>query len=425
MITRNLLANNRGTAMVVSLLLLLVLTMLGTLFVAQTRTEVEISGHDQRSTQAFFNAEAGYAEMLARMSDPSDTASYIGPPVNDWQTNPGWGLYIVANNGDSSYDPDFADAASDGMDNNGNGSIDEDGETYTEISTVQSGGDAINYPWVKVRYRLNNTGQVVLFGDHDNSIVTPPRANLIRGWPILLVSAEGQQGNARRRVEVEAVKFPFDVPAAAVYAEDDDFKFNGTAFEVSGEDHDPVTWAPIPGNPEVAGIATTEDPDNISGAMHGNQINNVNGEGPEPSVDTAEADLDLEMLRDMYSPMADPVLPGGTYSNTNYGGLDDYKIVHVTGDMHVSGGIEGGGLLLIDGDLTCTGQFTWYGLVVVLGDIQFAGGGASIHIFGATFVQGGIDDQVVGGNADLLYSSQALARLAVFMPYTVAGWREL
>ena len=40
--------------------------------------------------------EAGYAEMLARMSDPSDTASYIGPPVNDWQTNPGWGLYIVA-----------------------------------------------------------------------------------------------------------------------------------------------------------------------------------------------------------------------------------------------------------------------------------------------------------------------------------------
>src|SRR6185436_1375692 len=85
--------NENGTAMVVALLALVVLTILGTLFLAQTKTETHIAGLDQRSNQALAHAEAGYAEVLARMSNAQDSLNYIGPQPYSWTTQQGWGRY--------------------------------------------------------------------------------------------------------------------------------------------------------------------------------------------------------------------------------------------------------------------------------------------------------------------------------------------
>jgi hypothetical protein len=358
------------------------------------------------------------------MTNPNDTTNYIGRPMNDWTTNPGWGAYVVTESGLSVEDPDAGLAAGDGLDNDLDSSIDEQGEVYAELATRQAGDDIVDYPWAKVRYKLNATNQVLLFGDHDSDISTPPQVNLVRGFPMLIVTSEGEQGSSNRVVEVEAVKYPFQTVNAAIYCEDDNFKFNGTQFQISGEDWDPVTEAIIPGNPEVPAIATTLDPSKIAGELKGNQVNNVVGEGAEPSVLPATVDLDLEAMRDAYAPMATSVLSGGTYSNSTWGGYDDYRIVHCTGDMHTSGQCTGGGLLIVDGDFDCSGQFLWYGLVLVLGDIRFTGGGAGIHIYGSVLAQGGVTQQVVGGNADVLFSSASLARLAILSPYVVSSWRE-
>ncbi len=415
----------RGSAMVISLLVLMVLTMIGTLFLAQTKTETQISGHDMRSTQALYNSEAGCAEALARMSDMSDTVNYVGPAQGAWTSEPGWGAYIVLANGNSAGDPDVADAASDGLDNDGDGSVDEDGERYPEVATKQTGNDMIDYDWVKVRYKLNGTNQVILFGDHDDDLTTPPRENLTTGAPVLLISASGAQGSANRIVEIEAVKVPFQIVRAAIYTESDDFKFNGTQFLVSGKDWDPVTDSEIFGNTEVPGIATTGAPSNIAGELKSNQQNNVEGDGSEPSVQSAPVDMDLQAMADQYAPLATMTLSGGTYSNVGWGDYDHYEVVHVTGDLHVSGGGIGGGILVVDGDLICSGQFTWYGLVLILGQIDFTGGGAGIHLYGSCLTQGGIASQIVGGNADVKYSSEALNRLTQLSPYTISAWHEL
>ena len=61
----------------------------------------------------------------------------------------------------------------------------------------------------------------------------------------------------------------------------------------------------------------------------------------------------------------------------------------------------------------------------VLGDIRFAGGGNQIKILGACLVQGGTDDQTVGGNVDVMYSSEALDRLTRVAKYTTVSWIEL
>lgn len=418
---RSLRHGERGSAMVIALMTLVLLTMVGTLFLAQTKTETQIAGHDMRATQALFNAEAGYGEALARMSDTGDP-DYIGEPSGT--VTPGWGRYLVLANGNSDQDPDHNLAESDSLDNDGNGTVDESGEAYPEVATAQ-GGEPIDYPWVNVRYKLNATNQVILYGDHDDNLVTPPRFNLVHGYPVIIVTAEGERGSAARRVEVEAIKQPFELVQSALYSESDDFKFNGTQFKVSGQDWDPVTGNVVAGNPEVPGILTTGDPNNITNALSGQQTNNVEGLGGEPSATSTNVDMDLQAIADTYSPLAEYVVPAGTYDDVAWGSLDDYTVVHCTGDLHLSGNVSGGGILIVDGDMTVSGSFTWYGLCIVLGDVTFTGGGAGIHLYGSTLIQGSSNDQTVSGNADVLYSSEALNRLTALSPYMVANWREL
>jgi hypothetical protein len=414
----------RGTALILSLLALLCLTLVGGLFVANTKTETQIAGHDMRYNQALYNAEAGCAEVLARMSNASDSTNYIGQTGNAWATSPGWGRYIVLADGNSSADPSHAATETDGMDNDGDTVIDEANESYPELATVQTAG-VVDYPWVKVRYKTNNAHQVILFGDHDTNPTTPPSQNLTRGMPVIIATAEGMQGSAMRRIEIEAVKRPFQTVAAATYSEDDDFNFNGTQFLISGRDWDPDTGLPVTGAPEVNGIVTTGDPNNIINALAHNQQNNVEGDGAEPSVHPSPINMDLQAMANQFAGLADITVAGGTVTHPSWGDRDNYRVVHITGDVHVAGNGQGGGVLIVDGDFDCTGQFTWYGLVIVLGDIRFSGGGAGRHIYGSTLVQGGISQQTVGGNADLLYSSIALNRLAYLAPYETISWHEL
>ena len=416
--------SERGSALLISLLVLLSLTLIGGLFMAQTKTETQVAGHDVRWNQALYHAEAGYGEVLARMSDVRDTTNFIGE-AGGWASNPGWGRYVVLSNNASADDPDYTETESDNLDNDGDGQVDESGEAYPEVATAQS-GNTVSYPWAKVRYKLTPGDQVVLYGDHDRNAETPPVENVVRGFPVIRVTAHGTQGTANRTLEVEAYKVPFQIIDAATYAEDDDFQFNGTQFLISGQDWDPDTGLVVAGNPDVPGILTTGDPNAISGALNQQQQNNVEGQGPEPSVQLSPINLDLQALRDAYVSYAEYTIPQNTYSNVSWGSRTEYTVVHCTGDMHVSGGgAQGGGLLIVDGDFDCSGQFTWYGLVLVLGDITFTGGGSGIHIWGCVLTQGGIDQQTVGGNADILYSSIALQRLTAIAPYRVASWQEL
>ncbi len=415
----------RGTALVLSLLALLCLTLVGGLFVANTKTETQIAGHEMRHSQSLYNAEAGCAEVLSRMSNQRDSTNYIGQPGQAWNTLPGWGCYVVLAGGNSAQDPDVSDTETDGLDNDDDTLIDESGETYPEVDTAQSDSVAVDYPWVKVRYKLNGANQVLLFGDHDDNPVTAPAVNLTRGYPIILATSEGMQGSAMRRIEVEAVKPPFTTIQAATYAEDDNFDFNGNQFLVSGRDWDPDTELPIPGAPEVNGILTTEDPAVIAGELNPSQEDNVEGAGPEPSINASPVNLDLQAKADQFSSLSDYTFGAGTYSNLSYGSSTEYVIAHCTGDMHVSGNNVGGGLLIVDGDFDCTGSFTWYGLVLVLGTMRFSGGGNDVHIYGSVLCQGGISGETISGNADIMYSSIALQRMTSLAPYQQIAWHEL
>src|SRR4029453_17305259 len=145
----------------------------------------------------------------------------------------------------------------------------------------------------------------------------------------------------------EAVKRPYQTVAAATYSEDDTFTFNGTQFLVSGRDWDPDTHLPVPGATEVNGILTTENPTNIANALQGNQINNVEGAGAEPSVQASPINMHLEALAPQFAAIATISLPGSTIPDPAWGHNNNYNIVHCPGGLHTSGNGQGGGVLII------------------------------------------------------------------------------
>jgi hypothetical protein len=415
-----------GNTLVISLLVLFLLTSLGVSYVAVTKGEKQIAGNQVAGSQAFENAEAGISEVLARMSNPNAGPTiYLGQTVGLY--TPGWGKYVVNDPGNSGYDPQYDATVADGLDNDTDAATDEASEHYPEWGSRQSYfplADRLDYPWVKVRYKLNASNQIVLFGDHDNDPTTPPRENLVRGIPKIIVTSAGRKGVGNKVVTVEAVKWPLPPVPGSVYTEGQ-MNFNGNSFYVDGHDHNAAATDTVAGATPLPGIATPNDPNAIESQLNGQQQNNVQGAGSDPSVEPATVNLDLQAMASAWSQAADITLVGNQTnpSTAGWGTVADLKIVHVAGDLHLSGNSSGAGVLVIDGGFEMSGTFNWNGVVLCLGDVTITGGGTAKQIVGALMVQGTLTGQTsVNGNVKILYSSEMISKLNALTRYEVASW---
>ena len=413
-----------GNALVIALLILLLLTTAGVTFIAVTKSEKQISGNQQTAATAFYTAEAGVTEGLYRMSYPNDSLNYIGPPT----PAAGWGRYIVLHGGDSSLDPNRPNLAADGLDNNGDGVVDEPGEQYPEVASKQTNGNQLKYPYVRVEYKLRS-GQLVRFGDADNNPATPPVENLTTGEPVLRITASGLQGNARKVIEAEAVKFPIITVDAAIWA-GGPFKLNGNGFLIDGTDH--FMTAPydtVTGATPVEGVLTQGPASDVP--MTSQQLDNVTGAGGDGSVTQSSFAYDFNALWKDVSSIANTYYASGTnFTNADpdFGSPGAPKVMAVNGNLNLSGGWNGWGMLIVNGDLSMSGGSTFTGVVIVTGDIKMSGGGASdvSRIVGAAVFQSSlIDKSSAGGSASIFYSSEAVRMASGVKGYTLSWWREL
>jgi type IV pilus assembly PilX-like protein len=415
-----------GNAMIVALLILFLLTSLGISYVAVTKGDKQIAGNQMTAAQAFSNAEAGISEVMLRMSDPSDATNYIGEPSGT--VTPGWGKYVVNDPGDSGLDPQYNSTLSDGLNNNGNASIDEASEHYPETGSKQSTmalTSKLDYPWVKVRYKLNGANQVLLFGDDDNNPTTPPKENLVRGVPELIVTAAGRKGVGAKTVTVEAIKWPLPPVPGSVYTEGN-MNFVGNSFYIDGHDHNPTApYDTVTAATPLAGISSPNNATPITNAITGQQIDNVQGSGADPSVQTSPINLDLPAIAASWSQLADINYVGNTSSPdmSNWGTIGDLKVVHVAGDLTTTGNGSGAGVLIVDGDFHLGGTINYNGIVIVLGNVDVQGGGFAQNIVGGLMVQGTLTGTTnVAGNVKLLYSSAMINQLYSLTRYEISSW---
>jgi len=414
-----------GNAMIVALLILLVLTTAGVAYVAVTKSEKQIAGNTMIATQALYAAEAGITEGLHRMSFPAESTNYIGPAGNPVA---GWGRYIVIANGASALDPNGPALEHDGMDNNENGLVDEAGERYPEVLTRQVvNASAVPYPYVRVEYKTQG-GQLVRFGDSDFNPTTPPVENLVKGAPVLRITARGRRGNADKTLEAEAVRFPLVQAEAPVWA-GGPLTVNGNALFIDGHDHaaaapyDTITGA------STTNAILTEGP--VADApLTSNQLDNVTGTGGDGSVSQSTFSYDFNQLWTQINGMADYNFSGAqsfTSATTSYGTLTDPKVTAVNGNLSCGGTWSGAGVLIVNGNLTMGGGSQFEGVVICLGDIAIAGGGPAdvAHIIGGLIYQGTVvNASSIGGSASIFYSSQAINAAQLCARYTLSWWRE-
>ena len=413
-----------GSILIVVLLALFLLTSLGISYVALTQKDGRRDPNPATGTAALAGAQAGIAEALARMSVPG-SALYVGEDAA--LRRPGWGLYVVGGPGDSGLDPQYEQTTADGLDNDGDGESDEVSEHYPETPSnpVGAGAGRRDTPWVKVRYKLDAARRIVLFGDHDDDPSTPPVENLVRGIPVLIVTAAGRSGAGWKLVTIEAVKWPLPRVPAALYVEGA-LRLGEGDIRIDGRDHE--EQAPhdtIAGAAPVPGIATPADAQAIEAQLAAAHAGGVRGEGGESSVRASATNLDLKTLAASWSRIADATLEGGQGGRnvTSWGSRSDPRVVHVQGDFHPSGIGSGAGVLVVDGDLELNGSFEWTGLILCLHDARFHGAGPGISIVGSVLVQGSMAGRSeVAGRTSILYSSTAMARIADLTGYEVSSW---
>lgn len=415
-----------GNAMIIALLVLFLLTSVGISYVAVTKGDKQIAGNQMVGSQAFNNAEAGLSEALFRMSDPGNV-DYIGEASGT--VTPGWGKYIVTDPGNSGLDPSYNSTLTDGLNNDLDGSTDESSEHYPETGSKQavnvSLANRLDYPWVKVRYKLNGANQVLLFGDHDNNPTTPPRENTTNGFPEIILTAAGRKGLGNKTVTVEAVKWPLPPMPGAVYAEGN-MNFNGNSFYIDGHDHAATApWDTLTGAPSLPGISSPNNSGPIAGALSNQQLDNVEGSGADPSVRTSPLNLDIPSIAAQWSQLADITYAGNTNnpSMANWGSIGNLKVIHCTGDLDIQGNGSGAGVLIVDGDFHLGGTVSWSGVIIVLGNTDIQGGGNAKNIVGGIMCQGTLTGTTnVAGNVKVLYSSAMISQLYALTKYEISSW---
>jgi len=413
--------------MVVALLVLLVLTTAGVAYVAVTKSEKQISGNSMTAAQALYAAEAGITEGLHRMAFPAESLNYIGPAAGPVA---GWGRYIVIANGRSALDPDGPNLEHDGLDNNGNGLVDEPGERYPEVLTKQTvDASALRYPYVRVEYKTQGPN-LVLFGDADNDPSTPPVENLTKGTPELRITARGRQGTADKMLEAESMRFPIIQVAGAIWT-GGKLNFDGNAFLVDGHDHRATPpLDTIPGAPTVRGILTKGPATDVTANLTPSQLDNVTGAGGNGSVTQTAFSYDFNQLWATFAAMADNSYTGDqAWSGVSptFGSLANPKVTAVNGNLALTGQWTGGGILVVNGNLDMRGGSQFTGVVICLGDVDFAGGGPAdkAHVIGVLVYQGTmVNNSKLHGSSDVYFSTEAINAANTVGRYTLSWWRE-
>jgi len=189
------------------------------------------------------------------------------------------------------------------------------------------------------------------------------------------------------------------------------FTFNGTAFKLSGKDTN-LDGSKGP-NPDVPGIGTPGDPALISKQLTAKQQADVVGMGLPPSIKTVSTEDIMDYSKSLGS-LATQTWSDADAKESNAKIGDRTKLVaqiaHAKGNLHLSGSSKGCGVLVVDGNLEVTGNFDFAGLIFVTGSVTFRGGGNKV-VRGALFTPGNVngEDVEISGGIDIAYSSVAIA----------------
>jgi Tfp pilus assembly protein PilX len=403
-------SNERGAALVVTLMVLLVLVTVSAALVTTSIVNTRLSGIDQQRAKALDIAEAGVGEAVSRIKS--------GEVPGD--NNPRMVTKIFLVNG---------------------GSVPVLGPDSTGLATVQTAGNWLTYSTptrtantLTVKYKTDGNRTSVYKYDVNKSMPI----NTLTGMPIYEITSTGMAGQAVRTLQVDVVSQPFNLNIKGALASNVGVKFTGNAW-ACGYNHRVETPANTGDTGRNGAGGCNEDPaqkhwevgsGDLTGIWSGGNVNsggasNRDGNPPEqssqPGFYSGPWDA-LGLSQTQFFTLTGPAqssVPANLNANTY---LDnDGTTQNVSGDYNVTG--TGSGLLYVDGDLTMNNTFTWRGLIYVEGDVKLNG---SAWILGSLIVKGQTETKFNGG-ATILYSYDAISQYVSKYGGSISNlaWREL
>jgi Tfp pilus assembly protein PilX len=266
----------------------------------------------------------------------------------------------------------------------------------------------------------------------------------------ITVTALGDS-RAKRVIQAKIRRTPGYDGRGALYLASDTVSptFNGSAFEIDGNDHN-LAGQPVAGGSVLPGISTRNDSvtSAVKGELNNSQIPSVQGAGYStdplsPSVLTtggpSVSDLD-QIINDVLArPGVQTVNDNQLTGNSTMGTCATPQITHLTSSsVEFAGNTLGCGILIADGNVKITGSLDFTGWIIVRGETDInAQQQDDTTVLGNATILGSLwtgDLNVrVGGSAIIDYSSQALALAdavanggnPIPRPMMITAWSEV
>jgi len=403
--------NERGIALVISMLILLVMTLLGLVLMAGATLNRSLAGNDQRMRQSLNIAEAGVGEAEARIGNQETLMNPTDPLAAAQVFN------TVA------------------------GSVPVVGADTTALATGQTAGAYLNYSTAAVGpdvltigWKKNSLNQVMKYDGSKN-----PAIQTLSGTPIYTITSTGRVGTARRSIVTEVIQKPYIVNAMGAFTANVPITNLGNAV-ICGYDH----FADTPINDgnkgrvgakpdycqgDETGIAANDKP----GVWDGDTVNpggsaqtfgnpNVLSSQGKTNFYTGPWDCFGMSQADFWAFVGAPRDPS---TMTDWKGVFylDNDLVPQNGSCSVGpNGVDGEGLLYVDGDLHLNSNFSWKGFIYCEGDITVNG---NAWVLGGIVAKGKTTIKINGGFT-VLYSSDAITQeLTKYgSQFVTLSWRE-
>jgi Tfp pilus assembly protein PilX len=396
MLRKNLYEGQRGAALITGLLVTLVLTILALGAMMSTSTALNISGNSRAALEAFYIAEAGTEEGRARLQV---TSPNLVPDTNPLNAN--WFACIGT----------LAECQAKGY----NTSDTSNHFRYNRLSLASFNDIVI------IRHKVNGAGTVLRWGDSNGDGIS--EENTTTGNSIYVITSQGTSSSGGvKSVKIEAVHaLPINAPSALYTKENTTAQ--GSSTYITGMD--------ACGSRNVPGILTT-------------QSVNTNGHpdilGNPGTVQHSTLNINVQDLVNQYKAKADySYNESGTHSGMHWGNpasgatqqspltCSEHHVVYYNTNstyLQLTGQSSGCGILLVEGDLDLHGGFQWYGVILTTGSITYTGGGEK-NVTGAIMAGGQSAIDLVGGNANIIYCSQAVDNQSSTLPLVTLKWAEI
>jgi Tfp pilus assembly protein PilX len=468
----------RGVALVMALIALLIVTSIGLSMMFMSDTETTINGNYRDEQTAYYAAKAGLEEARDRMrANASATINSSLPTARLGAV--GGALYILNPNGSETVAPwnttnaYFDDEVCKEL-NCAGAQIPPTSGWYTTVnaSSTYAASPVLPYKWMRITLKTDGSAsgwsgstQNFMYVDgvsaHTNYYVCWNGTNEIAQSPAcatparpvytlttLGITPSGTRRMLQSELTQDGLNLSFGAALTLNGTGDSMSGPNSNPFQMDGTDHAGCGGAATqPAKPAI-GVTNTADISNVISGIPGNRQDHYTGSGSSPDVENVSATLpanmnsvsSLQALVSTIKSNATQVFTGNQSGLSNPGTATSPEIIYVDGDLSLSGNTTGYGILVVTGTFSPGGNVGWNGIVLVVGKgVVTANGGGNNSYNGAFMVAKTLDSSgnplssvgaatfsfSGGGGNGINYSSGCINQASGLSDYRIVSTREM